>query len=183
MYKYVRLFILILLIAVLPVFASFSIPQSNRVIEGEVQVLAGKEVKCGASFGIRDGVLLTIESGPEKYGFIPVIQDNSGSAKISSFFIKTDSNGNERIEQLAGASGQVKTGDAMLVSGKINIKISGFHESRFQTKPTLSGTPSELKQIYGNEICCVTCKDEVKVCASQVKMSCGRCSVYSPEEI
>jgi len=162
------------LLAPVVLAASFSIPKSNRVVKGKINLASG----VAAEYGVREGVMITVEEpGREKLGLIPTISDNSKGARFAAFRLVSDGDGQEKVVYIPGSI-EVGIGDeSLVVVEKIRVGVVEVHEEKFPTQPNLSGRPGELEKIYGDEKCCLVC-DDTRLCASSIKMSCGRCSKY-----
>ena len=154
--------------------ASFTVPSSNLVIEGTINLTSGGK----AEYGAREGVMITIEEpGKDKLGLVPIIKESLRGAKFTAFRLISDGGDEEKVVYIPGAKEIDIDGEPQIAVEQIKVGVKEIREEKFPTQPKLSGSPSELKKIYGDEKCCLAC-DGTKVCASSVKMNCGRCSKY-----
>ena len=166
--------VLLLAFASLVLAASFTVPSSNLVVKGVINLASGRE----AEYGVREGVMITIEEpGKSKLGLVPIIKESLKGAKFTAFRLISDGGDEEKVVYIPGAKEVDIEGEPQIAVEQIKVGVKEIREEKFPTQPKLSGSPSELKKIYGDEKCCLTC-DGTKVCASSVEMNCGRCSKY-----
>ncbi len=170
---------------------AYSVPQSSRLVTGEVSLAGGKLVK----FTVLEGQMLKLSDSEEGYtlGFSPTIVDEA-NLKVSFTVFEITEHGPDlhmlrEIESIEVAqTGWVEKAHA-------EIKITGIEESGL-SQADLEGiqaklaVPSKLSSDFpykpataggGEEYksgCCVTC-GATTACGCAVSSGCGSCCVGS----
>ncbi len=172
---------------------AYGVPESNRLVVGELELANGTT----GTFAVLEGAMLTVKNlKSEQYiGYIPRIVDEAGlEVDFAVFEITEMGEGNEAVRYLErfgvnGAGFSAATSGA--VAEHIGVKVIQIAKSRlsdedvkliqkrlvpsfdYGSEPieTAAGDPPDVPMAG---TCCVTC-DDTRVCGCKVELSCGSC--------
>ncbi len=170
---------------------AYGVPESNRLVVGELELANGTIGK----FAVLEGAMLTVKNlkGEQYIGYIPRIVDESGlEVDFAVFEITEMGEGNEAVRYLErfgvnGAGFSAATSGAVVEH--IGVKVIQIAKSRlsdedikviqkrlvpsfdFASEQTAAGDPPDVPMAG---TCCVTC-DDTRVCGCKVELSCGSC--------
>ena len=149
-----------------------SLPGSGKLIDAELRLPQGAAPRVHA----REGAMITVrdEKNGHQFGLIPIINNRSGKATISSFDIIELKGGQEIRETSIQA---IESGVYKKINqgkGSVDIKLNNVEtDSSLKQDQSLG-----LRKVYGASgggLCCVSC-DSITVCANRVDMDCGSCN-------
>jgi hypothetical protein len=166
----------------------FSLPISNRLIQGEISLPGGEEVK----FTSLEGSLVTVQ-GPEIGAFAisgEILDEATTHVRFTVFEIQDFGGGNQGLKQLdqfevrdrtPGTSSQANfqtiVANRIDKNHKVSLEdIAAFRQATFASisgRSTAVNEPESLNlQVDGT--CCVTCFG-ITACGCTVTLSCGSC--------
>ena len=163
---------------------AFSVPVSDKVLEGQVQLPNGSH----ADVVVRDGGMVTIRDERNGYmlGLAAKVDDPAKkTVGVRAFDIHADGEG-QAAEEIPGTAM-----DGARIGRPHAVNAAG-HEFEFQIQAIKQGifppgiassraqgaAPDTLQRIFGASgggTCCLTCSG-FTVCASRVSMGCGVCT-------
>jgi hypothetical protein len=160
---------------------AFSIPTSNKLIEMDLVIPGGREVKIFA----REGEMSTIKDASRdyEYALIVTLDRVTSLPKLTLLEITNLPDGGQRVEKLGeqrdlilGARGKLAAKNEQIEFRVLGIETGSFSTSPLENPLRSIPSPSQLKQIYAKAggTCCVTC-DDITVCAASVRLGCGSC--------
>lgn len=152
--------------------AAFSVPVSDRVIEGEL--IFGDDSRVG--FKVREGMMLTIRiQGGQSYGLSPLVEDN-GEVQFAVYELERSTAG-ERVREVGEFVTGVGGTSAAPTAMPLDVAVLDVSSRKFSVPPPddpASLTPEDLRGTYGLTDCCVNCGTRT-ICGCSVETSCGSC--------
>lgn len=158
----------------------YSVPSSNRIIEGEISRADGKVVK----FGVLEGGLLTFESTEGGSVAISgeIVDEGSRDVRFSVFEIESFGPGLQGLKRVGDL--EVREGRPEISAAAKNVQVL---VSKISPSPKLTEAEVQaFRQIAmesvpgaeaGNPVlatCCVTCGN-TRTCGCKVSDTCGSC--------
>lgn len=158
----------------------YSVPLSNRVLEGEISRGDGKVVK----FGVLEGGLLTFESGEGQSFAISgeILDQGRREVRFSVFEIESFGPGLQGLKRIGDLEVREGLPESSSAAKGLQVLVSAIGASQtFSEADVQALRQTAMESVPGDTIgnpilatCCVTC-GSTRTCGCKVSDSCGSC--------